>query len=124
MSGESILVVDDSPTELKVFGKALKRAGYNVILESSAERAIAVARQGSLQLIIMDVVMPGLNGFQATRTLKKDDRTRSIPVIIVSSKSQKTDKLWALRQGAEAYLVKPVEGQELLESVARVVNAA
>ncbi|MBN8453436.1 MAG: response regulator [Candidatus Accumulibacter sp.] len=113
-----ILVVDDSPTERYVLNELLTSNGYQVITAENGEEGIAKARSELPDLILMDVVMPGLNGYQATRTLTRDPATRSIPVIVCTTKGQETDKIWGLRQGAHDYMVKPVNGQELLAKIA------
>ncbi|MCM8613823.1 MAG: response regulator [Candidatus Accumulibacter sp.] len=113
-----ILVVDDSPTERYVLNELLTSNGYQVITAENGEEGIAKARSDLPDLILMDVVMPGLNGYQATRTLTRDPATRSIPVIVCTTKGQETDKIWGLRQGAHDYMVKPVNGQELLAKIA------
>ena len=113
----TILVVDDSPTERHVLQDLLARAGYEVVESGSGEDAIAKARSLRPDLILMDVVMPGLNGFQATRAISRDPETRTIPVIMCTSKSQETDRIWGLRQGARDYLVKPVVRAELLAKI-------
>lgn len=113
----TILVVDDSPTERHVLQDLLSRAGYDVVESDSGEDAIAKARSLRPDLILMDVVMPGLNGFQATRAISRDPETRTIPVIMCTSKSQETDRIWGLRQGARDYLVKPVVRAELLAKI-------
>ncbi|HET7260792.1 MAG TPA: response regulator [Casimicrobiaceae bacterium] len=112
-----ILVVDDSPTERHVLQDLLSRAGYEVVESDSGEDAIAKARALRPDLILMDVVMPGLNGFQATRAISRDPETRAIPVIMCTSKSQETDRIWGLRQGARDYVVKPVVRAELLAKI-------
>jgi twitching motility two-component system response regulator PilH len=112
-----VLIVDDSPTEQHVFCKALERHGYDTVVASDGEEAIGAAQQMQPDVIVMDVVMPGMNGFQATRRLSKDPATANIPVVIVSSKGQETDRIWGLRQGASHYLVKPVESSELVAAV-------
>jgi twitching motility two-component system response regulator PilH len=112
-----ILIVDDSPTERHVLQDMLTKAGYEVLASDNGEDAIAKARSSKPDLILMDVVMPGLNGFQATRAISRDPETRSIPVIMCTSKSQETDKIWGLRQGARDYLVKPVVRDELLAKI-------
>lgn len=112
-----ILVVDDSPTEIHVLKNMLERRGYEVSVARSGEEGIEAARAKRPDLILMDVVMPGINGFQATRELSKQPETAKIPVIIITTKDQETDKVWASRQGAKDYLVKPVKEQELLGSV-------
>jgi len=118
MTIKRILVVDDSPTERHVMKTLLSSHGYEVITADSGEEGIAKARSELPDLILMDVVMPGLNGYQATRTLTRDEATRHIPVIVCTTKGQETDKIWGLRQGAQDYLVKPVNGQDLLAKIA------
>ncbi|EXI66460.1 response regulator [Accumulibacter sp.] len=118
MTIRKILVVDDSPTERYVLNELLTSNGYQVITAENGEEGIAKARSELPDLILMDVVMPGLNGYQATRTLTRDPATRSIPVIVCTTKGQETDKIWGLRQGAHDYMVKPVNGQELLAKIA------
>jgi twitching motility two-component system response regulator PilH len=118
MPVKKILVVDDSPTERHFLTDILLRAGYMVITAESGEQAIEMAKRDQPDLILMDVVMPGMNGYQATRTITRDQATRSIPVIMCTSKGQETDKIWGMRQGANDYLVKPVEGTALLAKIA------
>lgn len=112
-----ILIVDDSPTELHVLTGHLAAAGHQTLTAESGEEGLEVAKSEKPDLILMDVVMPGLNGFQATRKLGRDPATAHIPVIIVTTKDQDTDREWGMRQGAKAYLVKPVRAPELLEQV-------
>ncbi|KXX63883.1 response regulator [Marichromatium sp. AB32] len=112
-----MLVVDDSPTETRIFAKVLTQAGYRVETATNGEEAIAVARRSHPDLILMDVVMPVLNGFQATRMLQRDAETADIPVIMVTTKDQQTDRTWGLRQGAVDYLIKPVDAATLLDRV-------
>jgi twitching motility two-component system response regulator PilH len=119
----AILVVDDSPTEQHVLKSMLQKAGYEVSVAANGEEGIAEAKRIRPDLILMDVVMPVLNGFQATRRLREDSETAAIPVIMVTTKDQETDKSWGLRQGAEAYLVKPVSAADLLERVRAVLGA-
>ena len=113
-----ILVVDDSPTERHVLVDLLTRNGYQVLTAESGEEGIEKARSEQPDLVLMDVVMPGLNGYQATRTLTRDDATKHIPIIVCTSKGQETDKIWGLRQGAIDYLVKPLNPEELLQRIA------
>ncbi|MCX8145173.1 MAG: response regulator transcription factor [Azovibrio sp.] len=113
-----ILVVDDSPTERFFVTDLLTKNGYQVITAENGEEGIAKAKAEMPDLVIMDVVMPGLNGYQATRTLTRDEATKNIPVIVCTSKGQETDKIWGLRQGAMDYLVKPVNPEELLQKIA------
>lgn len=112
-----ILIVDDSPTETYVLRLLFEKEGYQVSEACNGEEGIAVAEAQEPDLIIMDVVMPGVNGFQATRELGKNNKTRNIPVIIYSSKDQETDRMWAMRQGAIAYMVKPMPKDKLLSIV-------
>ena len=114
---KNILVVDDSPTDLRYLSDILVKSGYAVTTAESAEEALAKVKQQRPDLVLMDVVMPGQNGFQATRTLSKDSATKDIPVIIVSTKGQETDRVWGMRQGARDYLVKPINAKQLLERV-------
>ncbi len=113
-----ILVVDDSPTERHVLVELLTRKGYQVLTAESGEEGIEKAKNEQPDLVLMDVVMPGLNGYQATRTLTRDDATKHIPVIVCTSKGQETDKIWGLRQGAQNYMVKPINPEELLAKIA------
>jgi twitching motility two-component system response regulator PilH len=115
---KTILVVDDSATERHVLSELLSRHGYQVISACTGEEGIEKARKEQPNLILMDVVMPGLNGYQATRTLTRDEATRHIPIILCTSKGQETDRIWGLRQGALDYLVKPVNAGDLLAKIA------
>ncbi len=110
-----ILVVDDSPTEVFVIRKALEKHGYQTASAGDGAEGIRLAKSIKPDLIFMDIVMPGVNGFQATRQLANDPETRRIPVIMVTSKSQETDRIWGMRQGAVDYLVKPVTPEKLVE---------
>jgi len=118
----TILVVDDSPTEQHVLRNILEKAGFRVETARDGQEGIALAKRLHPDLILMDVVMPVLNGFQATRKLRDDQETAGIPVIMVTTKDQETDKNWGLRQGAEAYLVKPVSAPDLLQRVEAVMR--
>ncbi|NNM68764.1 MAG: response regulator [Gallionella sp.] len=113
-----ILLVDDSPTERHIIGEILTKAGFQVSMAENGEQAVALASTQKPDLIVMDVVMPGLNGFQATRAITKDPETQHIPVILCTTKDQETDKVWGLRQGARDYVVKPVDGADLLSKIA------
>jgi twitching motility two-component system response regulator PilH len=115
---KKILVVDDSPTERHFMVDLLSKNGYVVVTAENGEDGIAKAKAELPDLVLMDVVMPGLNGYQATRTITRDEATKNIPVILCTSKGQETDKIWGLRQGAHDYLVKPVNGDELLKKIA------
>jgi twitching motility two-component system response regulator PilH len=117
MAIRKIMVVDDSPTERAFIEKLLKKRGYEVLTADSGEAAIARATSEQPDLILMDVVMPGLNGFQATRAISREEKTRHIPVFICSTKDQETDRIWGLRQGARDYLTKPLNERALLERI-------
>lgn len=118
----TILVVDDSPTEVHIFKKILERQGYRILVASDGQQGVDMAVEVGPDLILMDVVMPVLNGFQATRQLKNNDKTADIPVIMVTTKDQKTDINWGMRQGANEYLVKPVAPAELLHKIKALLN--
>jgi twitching motility two-component system response regulator PilH len=118
MAIKKILIVDDSPTERHFLGELLTKNGFQIMTLESGEEAVAKAADLMPDLILMDVVMPGMNGFQATRLITKDDRTKHIPVIMCTSKNQETDMVWARRQGATEYVVKPVDPQDLLSKIA------
>jgi twitching motility two-component system response regulator PilH len=112
-----ILVVDDSRTELLFMSKLLTRHGYHVRTAENAEQALQALQDQLPDLILMDVVMPGTNGFQLTRNIARHPDYAQVPVFICSSKSQETDRVWGLRQGARDYLVKPVDPQVLLAKI-------
>jgi len=112
-----ILIADDSPTEIYVLKKILEKHNHQVITAEDGEQAVEMANKEQPKLILMDVVMPKLNGFQATRRLSKEAATQNIPVIIVSSKNQETDKLWGMRQGAKGYIGKPVTEDHLIQEI-------
>jgi twitching motility two-component system response regulator PilH len=118
MKIKRVMVVDDSPTDRAFMEGLLKKRGYEVLTAASGEAAIERSKSELPDLILMDVVMPGLNGFQATRAITHEQSTMHIPVIICSSKSQESDQTWGLRQGASAYLTKPVDEVELLARIA------
>jgi len=120
MAIQNVLIVDDSPTERYYLSDMLVRRGYTVSCAESGEQAMLKIRAEKPQLILMDVVMPGANGFQVTRSIARDPALQDIPIIICSSKNQETDRIWGLRQGACAYLVKPVDAGELLAQIAKL----
>lgn len=118
MAIKTILVVDDSATERHIIGEILTKAGFSVTFAQDGEAGVAQAKLQKPDLILMDVVMPGLNGFQATRAISKDADTQHIPIIICTTKDQETDRVWGIRQGAKDYILKPVNGSELLQKIA------
>jgi len=113
----TILIIDDSPTDVRVFTTLLERAGHQVVAVSTAEEGIERVRTDMPGLVIMDVIMPGMNGFQATRTLTRDPRTQDVPIVMITTKSMETDRVWGLRQGARAFITKPVNEKELLACI-------
>ena len=117
MPVKNILVVEDSPTDRQYLTDILAKSGYNVSTADSAEDALAKVRQLQPDLVLMDVVLPGKNGYQATRELTRDESTKHIPVIICTTKGQDTDRVWGMRQGARDYIVKPVSQAELLAKI-------
>ena len=119
MPVKKILIVDDSPTERKALLEQLSKHGYQCITAETGDEAIAKSQTEMPDLVLMDVVMPGTNGYEATRAIARNDATRHIPVIICTGRNQETDRIWGMRQGATAYLVKPIDPKEL---VARIVD--
>ena len=120
MPVQKILVVDDSPTERFFFTDLLNKNGYNVFTAESGEEALVKTREIKPDLILMDVVMPGTNGFQATREITRDPALAHIPVIICTSKTLETDRTWGLRQGARDYITKPINAKDLLAKIAAI----
>ncbi len=119
-----ILLIEDSPTDTAVFTGLLTRNGHEVLAAVSAEDGIELARREKPDLVMMDVILPGMNGFQATRALSRDPETGGIPIIIVSTKGMETDRVWGLRQGAKDYLVKPPSERDLLDRIAALLGSA
>ena len=117
MANQKILVVDDSASQRMIVAALLMKEGHTVIMACDGEEAVAKAKSELPDLIIMDIVMPGLNGFQATRAITNDETTWHIPVILLTSKDMDSDRIWALRQGATAFLNKPVDHAELLQLI-------
>lgn len=117
MPVHKILVVDDSKTELHHLSDILGKRGYTVRTAENGEEAMRRLEEEKPDLILMDVVMPGQNGFQLTRAITRDPRFSSVPVIMCTSKNQETDKVWGMRQGARDYIVKPVNAEELLTKI-------
>ena len=114
---QKILLVDDSKTELHVLSELLTKRGYKVRTAENGEEAQRRLAEEKPDLIIMDVVMPGQNGFQLTRAITRDERYAGVPIIMCTSKNQETDKVWGMRQGASDYVVKPVKADELLAKI-------
>jgi twitching motility two-component system response regulator PilH len=112
-----ILIVDDSPTQLNVISRVLTKHGYEIITAEDGEIGVQKAVNEKPDIILMDVVMPKLNGFQATRQITRNPATSHIPVIMLTSKDQDTDKVWAERQGAADYLTKPPNESDLIVKI-------
>ncbi|EOQ65290.1 MULTISPECIES: response regulator [Acinetobacter] len=117
-----ILIVDDSPTETYRFREILTKHGYDVLEASNGADGVTLAKAEQPDLVLMDVVMPGVNGFQATRQITRDEETKHIPVVIVSTKDQATDRVWGKRQGAIDYLIKPIEEKQLIDVIKQFLN--
>lgn len=117
-----IMIVDDSPTEVHVLRTALENHGYETVAASDGQECLSLVREVKPDLILMDVVMPGVNGYQATRTLTRDPQTSAIPIVMISSKSLETDKIWGMRQGAADYLTKPVTEADLLAKAKEFID--
>jgi DNA-binding response OmpR family regulator len=114
-----ILVVDDSPTELQLITAPLKAKGYTVITAVDGDEAIEKACSQHPRVMLLDVIMPKKNGFQVCRQLKNSPETQDIKIIIISSKSQESDRFWGMKQGADEYMVKPFDEKTLLANVAK-----
>ncbi len=117
-----ILIIDDSPTEVHVFKNMLLNNDIEVSVAKNGEEGIEKAIEIKPDCILMDVVMPGNNGFQATRDLSRNPATSAIPVIIITTKDQETDKIWGMRQGAKDYIVKPADERDLIERINKVLG--
>jgi twitching motility two-component system response regulator PilH len=117
-----ILIVDDSPSQLLGIRRIVEKLGHEALTAEDGAAGIEAAKRHRPDLILMDVVMPNLNGFQATRTLTRDPETSHIPVVLVTTKDQETDRIWGLRQGAKAYLTKPFSEAELSEIIIDMIG--
>lgn len=117
-----ILIVDDSPTETFRFREILSKHGYEVLEATNGADGVTMAQAELPDLVLMDVVMPGMNGFQATRQISKGKDTQHIPVVIVSTKDQATDRVWGKRQGACDYLTKPIDEQQLIDVIKQLLS--
>jgi twitching motility two-component system response regulator PilH len=116
-----VLIVDDSPTETQKMKSILTKNGHDVIEAGGGQEGVDMAKAELPDVVLMDIVMPGVNGFQATRQIKQNDSTSHIPVIIVTTKNQDTDRIWSQRQGAVGYLVKPIDEKQLLKTIKEVL---
>ncbi len=118
-----VLIVDDSPSQLLVLKRIVEGLGHSVVTAEDGNQGVAMAKQHLPDLILMDVVMPNLNGFQATRTIAREKTTSHIPVILVTTKDQETDRVWGLRQGAKGYITKPVNESQLIKAIQEFMPA-
>lgn len=118
-----ILIVDDSPSQLAGIRRIVEKLGHETLSAEDGQAGVEVATRELPDLILMDVVMPNLNGFQATRSISRNESTRHIPVILVTTKDQETDRVWGMRQGARGYLTKPFSEKELAEAISGVLAA-
>ena len=123
MPGKKVLIVDDSATDRYFFTETLSKQGYECITAQSGEEGIDKSKTERPDLILMDIVMPGMDGYKATRTISRDEATKHIPVIICTSRNQETDRVWGMRQGAKDFLVKPISVKDLIEKVAATAAA-
>ena len=119
-----ILIVDDSPTEIHVLKTMLDKHGFETFSAESGEDGVVKAGEEMPDLILMDIVMPGMNGFQATRKISTTEETKNIPIIIVTTKDQETDRVWGLRQGAKDFLTKPVTEKNLMDKINAALEVA
>ncbi len=119
-----ILVVDDSPTQQLGMKRIVEKLGHQALTADDGVIGVAICKSELPDLVLMDIVMPNLNGFQATRALTRDETTTHIPIVLVTTKDQETDKVWGMRQGAKAYLTKPFNEAELIDIIKQVLPAA
>lgn len=118
-----ILIVDDSPSQLLGLKRIVEKLGHEALTAEDGAAGVEAARRERPDLILMDVVMPNLNGFQATRTISKDPDTAHIPIVLVTTKDQETDRVWGMRQGAKAYVTKPIKEDELVAAIKPLLPA-
>jgi chemotaxis family two-component system response regulator PixH len=116
------LVVEDSLTDKEVLTLCLQNSGVTVLTAKSAEEAFDQIKNHKFDFIILDVVLPDRSGFEICRELKEDETTRQVPIIICSTKGTEMDKFWGMKQGADAYIAKPIDQDELLKTVHRLVS--
>ena len=119
---KTVLIVDDSPTEQMIMVKALNGRGYNIITANSGDEAIEKISSKHPDIVILDVVMPGINGFQVCRQIKQSEETKDVKVVMVTGKDQDSDKFWAKKQGADDYITKPFHPNELINSIDRLMQ--
>lgn len=120
--GKKILIVDDSAVERQLLKEMIDDLGFIILEAENGESGVKMALEFNPQLILMDVVMPGINGFQATKQITNNEKLKGVPVIMCTSKNQETDKSWGARQGAKAYVVKPINKEELREHINKLLS--
>ncbi|MEA5570179.1 response regulator [Calothrix sp. UHCC 0171] len=113
----TILIVEDSPSELELMSHYLQESGFNVIPVTGAKEALQTAMEQKFDVVVTDVVMPEMSGFELCRALKRNPATEKVPIIVCSSKNQEIDRLWAMRQGADAYITKPYTREQLVRAI-------
>lgn len=118
-----ILIVDDSPSQLIGLKRVVEKLGHEATTAEDGAAGVEAARAELPDLILMDVVMPNLNGFQATRTITRDETTKHIPIVLVTTKDQETDRVWGTRQGAKAYVTKPIDETELANTINELLGS-
>ena len=121
MSKPKIMVVDDSPTELKLMSEPFLENGYELITATDGDEALKKIEKENPSLVVLDVIMPKLNGFKVCRQIKTTDTLKNIKVILLTSKSQESDKFWGKKQGADAYMTKPFSGEDLLATADKLL---
>ncbi len=118
-----ILIVDDSPSQLMGICRIVEKLGHQALTAEDGAAGVEAAKRELPDLILMDVVMPNLNGFQATRSISREPTTKHIPVVLVTTKDQETDRMWGLRQGAKAYITKPFSETDLADVISQLMTA-
>jgi len=121
VTAPKVLIIDDSSTQCLYMRQALQGAGYQVLVANNGVEGLRIISQDSPQCLVLDIILPGMNGFEVCRHLRAQEAWRDLPIIMVSSKNASSDRFWAMRQGATAYLTKPFKGEELIEEVRKVV---
>ena len=121
MANQTILIADDSPTELRMVVTALQNKGYQIVTAADGEEAIEKVTSQLPRLAILDIIMPKKNGFQVLRHIRSTPETKEMKILLLSSKNQESDKFWGLKQGADAYMTKPFEDAELVQTVAKLM---
>lgn len=121
-NGKKVLVVDDSPVERHILKEIVAPLGFEIIEADNGEAGVKMALEHRPDLILMDVVMPGINGFQATRQITSNEELKGVPVIMCTSKNQETDKMWGARQGASAYITKPIDKTALIAEIGKLLK--